>query len=54
MKKERIKWQEFAEPCKAPKRQKKAEKGKEGKPELWAHLKIVNKELKNINDAKKG
>ena len=35
------------------KRQKKAEKEKKDEKELWARLKILDKEFKNINKSKK-
>ena len=45
--------QEVAEKNKVPKRQKKVEKEKEDEQELWARLRTLNKEFKNINKSKK-
>ena len=35
------------------KQQKKAEKGKEDKEKSWERLRTINKEFKDINEAKK-
>ena len=51
--KRKKKRQEVAEKNKALKQQKQAEKEKEVEQELWAKLKTLNKEFKNINESKK-
>ena len=51
MKKERKNDKRLLKKNKALKRQKKAEKEKQDKAELWTQLKATNKEFKKINEA---
>ena len=53
MKKERKNIKRLLKKNKALKRQKKAEKEKQDKAELWTQLKATNKEFKKINEALK-